>query len=102
MNYRHAFHAGNFADVVKHLALVSALGLLGRKDTPLAVIDTHAGRGLYDLTGTEARKTGEAAAGIERLRGAEGSPLLAQYLGLAEESGPDLYPGSPLLAAPCF
>src|ERR1700744_3623443 len=67
VNYRHAYHAGNFADVVKHLALVSVLGHLKRKDKPFAVIDTHAGRGLYDLQSEEAAKTGEADAGIRRL-----------------------------------
>ena len=109
MNYRHAFHAGNFADVVKHLALISALGLLARKDTPLAVIDSHAGRGLYDLAGPETKKTGEGEAGIGRLRagvgrlrGAAGSPLLEKYLALAAESGADAYPGSPLLMARCL
>jgi 23S rRNA (adenine2030-N6)-methyltransferase len=100
MNYRHAFHAGNFADVVKHLALVSALGFLARKQTPFAVIDTHAGRGLYDLTAAQAQKTGEAAGGIGRLDGqADSPPLLAKYLALVAESGPQTYPGSPLLAA---
>ena len=49
MNYRHAYHAGNFADVVKHIALAAILGHLKKKDTPFAVIDTHVGRGLYDL-----------------------------------------------------
>ncbi|MEI9992757.1 MAG: 23S rRNA (adenine(2030)-N(6))-methyltransferase RlmJ [Rhizomicrobium sp.] len=96
MNYRHAFHAGNFADVVKHLALVGILLHLRRKDAPFAVIDTHAGRGAYDLAGEEAVRTGEAANGIGRLAGLEGEGALAAYLGLAR--GRDLYPGSPLIA----
>ncbi|MEJ0026533.1 MAG: 23S rRNA (adenine(2030)-N(6))-methyltransferase RlmJ [Rhizomicrobium sp.] len=97
MNYRHAFHAGNFADVVKHLALVAILLHLRRKDAPFAVIDTHAGRGAYDLRGEEATRTGEAANGIGRLAGLEGEGALGAYLGLAR--GRDIYPGSPLIAA---
>lgn len=98
MNYRHAFHAGNFADVVKHLALVSILGHLRRKEAPFAAIDTHAGRGTYDLAGSEAQRTGEAAEGITRLRGLSGGPAaLADYLQLASDSAK--YPGSPLLMA---
>jgi 23S rRNA (adenine2030-N6)-methyltransferase len=100
MNYRHAFHAGNFADVVKHLALVSILTHLRKKAAPFAVIDTHAGRGLYDLSGDEAKRSGEAAWGIERLRGlAEGPRTLMSYLDLVREFGEARYPGSPLLAA---
>ena len=57
MNYRHAFHAGNFADVVKHLALVRLLLHLRRKETPFAVIDSHAGRGVYDLSDKKAART---------------------------------------------
>lgn len=100
MNYRHAFHAGNFADVVKHLALVSILTHLKKKPAPFAVIDTHAGRGLYDLTGDEAKRSGEAAWGIDRLRGlTEGPQTLMSYLDLVREFGEARYPGSPLLAA---
>ncbi len=98
MNYRHAFHAGNFADVVKHLALVSVLGHLRRKEAPFVAIDTHAGRGAYDLAGLEAEKTGEAAEGIGRLRGMSGGPpALTEYLQLAGNGS--VYPGSPLLMA---
>jgi 23S rRNA (adenine2030-N6)-methyltransferase len=99
MNYRHAFHAGNFADVVKHIALVHILLHLRKKETPFAVIDSHAGRGLYDLASDEALRTGEAANGIEKLRGLKGPEALNRYLALVEESGPNKYPGSPLLAA---
>lgn len=99
MNYRHSYHAGNFADVAKHLAEVAILGHLAKKDAPFVVIDSHAGRGLYDLGSGEARKTGEAAAGIEKLRGLAGPPLLDRYLGLVANSGEDRYPGSPLIAA---
>jgi len=69
MNYRHSYHAGNFADVVKHLALTAILLHLKKKGTPFAVIDTHAGRGLYDLSGGEAQRTGEARDGIARTGG---------------------------------
>ena len=97
MNYRHAFHAGNFADVVKHLALVSILSYLKKKGAGFAVVDTHAGRGVYDLGSDEARRGGEAEAGIARLRDVTGGgETLETYLRLAE--GPR-YPGSPLIAA---
>src|ERR1700750_1742454 len=101
MNYRHAFHAGNFADVAKHIALVAILQHLKKKEAPFAVIDTHAGRGLYDLSGDEATRTGEADAGIARLRGGidDAPPLLASYVQIAEGWGSTRYPGSPLIAA---
>lgn len=99
VNYRHAFHAGNFADVMKHAALVSALEYLKKKDKPFRVIDTHAGRGLYDLSGREAAKTREAVAGIVKLReAADVPPALKTYLDLVRGFG-DHYPGSPLIAA---
>jgi len=99
MNYRHGYHAGNFADVVKHVALVAILAHLKKKDTPFAVIDTHAGRGTYDLGGEQAKKTGEAANGIGRLANLSGPlpPSLAVYLELAGQGHG--YPGSPLIAA---
>jgi 23S rRNA (adenine2030-N6)-methyltransferase len=100
MNYRHAFHAGNFADVVKHLALVAIVGHLKKKPAPFVVIDTHAGRGLYDLAGDEASRSGEAAAGIGRLCDVRDGPeVLQTYLDLVLASGTDRYPGSPLIAA---
>ncbi len=100
MNYRHAYHAGNFADVVKHAALVALLLHLRRKDKPFAIIDTHAGRGLYDLSAAEALKTGEATEGIARLLDLppEETPL-GTYLDLVRGAGADRYPGSPWLAA---
>lgn len=100
MNYRHAYHAGNFADVMKHAALVSVLAHLRKKDTPFAVIDTHAGRGFYDLAAMEAEKTGEGAEGIGRLwgRGAV-PPALAAYAQAVQGFGERGYPGSPLIAA---
>ena len=100
MNYRHAYHAGNFADVHKHVALVAILLSLRRKESPFAVIDTHAGGGLYDLSAEEAQRTGEARGGIASLRDhAAQSPALAEYLKIADGFGAQHYPGSPLLAA---
>ena len=66
LSYQHAYHAGNLADVHKHAALAWVCDYLTRKDKPLSYIETHAGRGLYDLSGAEAAKTGEAAQGIGR------------------------------------
>ncbi len=100
MNYRHAYHAGNFADVVKHVALVAILLHLKKKDTAFAVIDTHAGRGLYDLKSDEAARTGEAVGGIDRLAAVDHAPAaLGAYLELVRSFGPHHYPGSPLIAA---
>ena len=84
---------------LKHVALVAILMHLAKKETPFAVIDSHAGRGLYDLQAEEARRTGEAANGIARLKDLEGPEALNRYLALVAESGLDLYPGSPLLTA---
>jgi 23S rRNA (adenine2030-N6)-methyltransferase len=98
MNYRHAFHAGNFADVMKHLALVSAIAHLKKKDKGFAVIDTHGGRGLYDLSSREAKRTGEHESGIARLAKLRDAPgALGEYLALAR-AAPAAYPGSPLIA----
>lgn len=102
MNYRHEFHAGNFADVLKHVVLVRALLYLRRKDKPFRVIDTHAGAGLYDLSGPEALRSNEARDGIVRLLdGADlgaAAELLAPYLAAARAAGaPRFYPGSPLI-----
>ena len=99
MNYRHSFHAGNFADVVKHLALVSALAHLKKKDKPFVVIDTHGGRGAYDLSSREAKRTGEHESGIGKLsKLKDGEGALGDYLRLAR-AVPESYPGSPLIAA---
>ena len=93
MNYRHAFHAGNFADCFKHTLLLALLHLLARKAAPFFVLDTHAGRGSYDLAAGEAERTGEWRGGIARL--IPPPPALAPYVGLVERLG--LYPGSPAL-----
>ncbi len=102
MKYRHAFHAGNFADVMKHAALAAALARLTEKDRPLFLLDTHAGRGRYELPKTG----GEAGAGIGRLlaaRVAAPHPALARYLAIVRgmNEGPRLsaYPGSPVIEA---
>ena len=106
MNYRHAYHAGNFADVLKHLVLTQLIQGFKRKDKPFAYLDTHAGSGMYDLRSEQAGKTGEWRSGIDRLwreRSPQGA--LAEYLGAVKAaqpepgSGPTLYPGSPWLAA---
>ncbi|MBO9588684.1 23S rRNA (adenine(2030)-N(6))-methyltransferase RlmJ [Devosia sp.] len=105
MNYRHVFHAGNFADVVKHTILTRILTYLMRKDAPFRVIDTHAGVGLYDLKGEAAEKTGEWVDGIGRLIDRElpapAKDLLAPYLAAVRAQNPDgdlrFYPGSPLI-----
>ena len=99
MNYRHSYHAGNFADVVKHLAEVAILIHLAKKEAPFVVIDSHAGRGCYNLNSEQALKTGEAASGVQALSGLSGTPLLDRYLALVEEGGSGTYPGSPLIAA---
>lgn len=95
MNYRHAFHAGNFADCMKHALLVWLLRALQRKPTPFRVLDTHAGIGAYDLAAPEAERTGEWRAGIARLL--PPPPELADYVALATAT-PGQYPGSPALA----
>jgi len=96
MNYRHAFHAGNFADCFKHALFIALLRAMQRKDKPFLVLDTHAGIGRYDLSTPEAEKTGEWREGIGRVLAA-GHPTLADYTQLVERLG--LYPGSPAIAA---
>jgi len=102
MNYRHAYHAGNFADVHKHAVLTLLLAHLRRKETPFHVLDTHAGIGRYDLSGVEAGKTGEYAGGIGKLLAAPvDDPLLSPYLDLVRNDNAEgalrFYPGSPCL-----
>jgi 23S rRNA (adenine2030-N6)-methyltransferase len=109
MNYRHAYHAGNFADVLKHIVLMRCLEHLRRKEAPFRVIDTHAGSGLTRLDQRESATTGEWQGGIARLLGPEARPLppavaavLATYLDAVRSENPagtlTTYPGSPLLA----
>src|SRR5688572_7586522 len=105
MNYRHGYHAGNFADALKHTALCELLRLLTAKDKKLFVLDTHAGAGGYDLAGDAARRTGEAAAGIARLveaAKAGAPPAVARYLAAVAAydrkfASRGHYPGSPRL-----
>ncbi len=101
MNYRHIYHAGNFADVLKHVVLVLCLTYLQRKDSGLCLVDAHGGAGFYALDSEEAAKTGEWEKGIGCLEARDGAPAdLKTYLDLI---GPDLaarrYPGSPLIMA---
>jgi 23S rRNA (adenine2030-N6)-methyltransferase len=94
VNYRHAYHAGNFADCLKHAVLIWLVGALARKDKAFCVLDTHAGAGFYDLAGAEASRTGEAARGILRLL--DDTPaVLGPYVALVRRVG--LYPGSPAI-----
>jgi len=106
MNYRHLFHAGGFADVIKHIVLVRILIYLQEKPAAFRVIDTHAGAGVYDLTSDESRRGGEWLTGIARLRQARFSeqtaPLINPYLDIVRAFNPErdlkAYPGSPLIA----
>ena len=103
MNYRHAFHAGNHADVLKHLIVSRIIALLARKEAPFVCIDSHAGLGLYDLKGDEASRTGEWLEGIARLWTAAERPASTDdYFSVLNAMNPDgelrYYPGSPELA----
>ena len=105
MNYRHIYHAGNFADVLKHLVLTRIVEHLKKKDKAFRIIDTHAGTGLYDLTSAEAQKTGEWQGGIGRILGAalpdEVAGLLQPLIQVVAQVNPQgglrHYPGSPFL-----
>ncbi|MGH8115658.1 MAG: 23S rRNA (adenine(2030)-N(6))-methyltransferase RlmJ, partial [Rhodanobacteraceae bacterium] len=104
MNYRHAFHAGNFADVFKHAILLVLLDALTAKDKPLCYFDTHAGRGSYRLDDAQAQQTGEWREGVGRLFETPDLPQpLRRYADAVRICNPDgalrEYPGSPLLAA---
>ena len=111
MQYRHSFHAGNFADVHKHIALLALISALQKKAKGFLFLDTHAGEGLYDLAGADARRSAESEAGVTRLLAAAKQPpdVLAtpiqDYLHalatLRERLGGNahIFPGSPLLAA---
>ncbi|MGY3264210.1 23S rRNA (adenine(2030)-N(6))-methyltransferase RlmJ [Lysobacter sp. HA35] len=106
MNYRHAFHAGNHADVLKHAALLALCDALVAKPAPLFAMDTHAGRGMYYLDAAQAKRTGEASGGVggvDRLQpGTAPSPLRAYVDAITacrNAHGPNAYPGSPWLLA---
>jgi 23S rRNA (adenine2030-N6)-methyltransferase len=103
LSYQHLYHAGNLADVHKHALLCAMLGYLTRKDKPLSYLETHSGRGLYDLSAAEAVKTGEAAQGVQRVDlvgwlGAD-HPYVQRLAAVRAQFGAASYPGSPLLAA---
>ena len=106
MNYRHAYHAGNHADVMKHAALALILAHLARKETPFRVVDTHAGIGVYDLDGEAARRTGEWRDGVGRVLDARLdapaeaalAPYRAAIRAARERHRPSAYPGSPEIA----
>jgi 23S rRNA (adenine2030-N6)-methyltransferase len=100
LSYQHAYHAGNLADVHKHSALAWALNYLTQKDKPVSYIETHAGRALYDLSGSEAQKTGEAAKGITRVLSAlpAADPYRQAIETIRKTHGDTAYPGSPLIA----
>jgi len=104
MNYRHAFHAGNHADVLKHIVMLAMIDALKRKDSPFFVLDTHAGRGRYLLSAEESRKTAEADEGILQLMALPALPeVVERYLRAVQADNPVgaliSYPGSPLMAA---
>jgi len=99
MNYRHIYHAGNFADVLKHIVLMQVIGYLQKKDKPYFVLDTHAGVGKYDLQGEKHQKTNESDAGILKLLSESDNNLpdeIQQYIDLVKSYGSGkIYPGSP-------
>jgi 23S rRNA (adenine2030-N6)-methyltransferase len=105
MNYRHVFHAGNFADVFKHGILIGLLDALKAKPAPFCYVDTHAGRGLYDLHDEQAQKTGEYLDGVQRIVDASGLPdALGTYVDLVRSFNTgtralERYPGSPMIAS---
>ena len=98
LSYQHGYHAGGPADLHKHAALAELLALLTAKPRGISYVETHAGRGLYDLAAPEALKTGEAAAGIGRLAPDPATPFGRAVLRSRDLHGPDAYPGSPLVA----
>lgn len=108
MNYRHAYHAGNFADVLKHVVLVMLVEHLRKKSAPFFYLDTHAGRGLYDLSEAQAQRSGEYKGGIGRVLDAPAGTLPPEVAAYAElvrrsagkgHSAITAYPGSPLIVA---
>ncbi|MDA0681078.1 MAG: 23S rRNA (adenine(2030)-N(6))-methyltransferase RlmJ [Proteobacteria bacterium] len=104
LSYRHAYHAGNFADVMKHVVLTSVLKYMARKDGALCYIDTHAGAGGYDLSSVRSRKTDESSFGISKLWNLKDAPeSISDYLDLVRRYNPSgnlvRYPGSPWLAS---
>ncbi len=100
LSYQHGYHAGNRADVLKHSVLHAVLEVEAQKARPLLYVETHAARGIYDLTGKQASKTGEAKLGVMALPKAEKAPRALQpWLKVVQAAGDKQYPGSPALAA---
>mgnify|MGYP001800664543 CR=1 FL=1 len=104
LSYQHIYHAGNMADVHKHSMLAWVLSYMTRKDKPLTYLETHAGRGLYDLSDAAAQKTGEASKGIALAKDwfAPDHPYSLALDRLRTKHGPFAYPGSPVIAAECL
>ena len=108
MNYRHAYHAGNGADVLKHVVLLTLLDHIGRKETPYCYLETHAGRGMYPLGDAETQRAGEYRSGIAKLlEASDAPPAVLRYLELVRSLGVEdgalvRYPGSPALALACM
>jgi 23S rRNA (adenine2030-N6)-methyltransferase len=102
LSYQHGFHAGNFADLHKHVVITALLTALNAKNKPWSYLETHSGRALYNLADDQSQKTGEYREGIERLWQQASADGLATYRGLIEQLNPDgvlsVYPGSPMLA----
>lgn len=98
LSYQHGYHAGNPADLHKHIVLAELLARLTVKPRGITYLETHAGRGLYDTAAPEALKTGEAALGIGRVTPDPASPYGAALAAIRARFGPTAYPGSPLLA----
>lgn len=98
LSYQHAYHAGNAADIHKHIALAELIRRLTAKPRGIAYLETHAGRGLYDLESLEALKTGEAARGIARLAPDPSTPYGEALAAVHAQAGASAYPGSPLIA----
>lgn len=101
LSYQHGYHAGNLADVHKHAALAWVIAYMTAKAKPMSYVETHGGRGIYDLAGDQARKTGEAEAGIVRASAwfDEAHPYAQAMAACRAEHGPDAYPGSPWIAS---
>lgn len=98
LSYQHAYHAGNPADLHKHIVLAGLITLLTKKDRPISYVETHAGRALYDTTGPEAMKTGEAALGVHKIKWGDETPFEQVLQAVRRDNGPSAYPGSPQIA----
>lgn len=102
LSYQHGYHAGNRADVLKHAVLEAILSGLKKPGQKLLYVETHAGRGVYDLTSAQARKTGEAEQGALAMLGGKAPKPLKPWVDIVSKAGPKAYPGSPALAAKCL